>query len=303
MQTTAQMAVGAGARADLLRPGAGVSRPWTDEELLWLRVVKSPDDRLRPWEWDFLEDHLGRARTEIRPQLINLGLLLYGRRHEVDEQFFDTWTPPMAWVLGLLLSDGHFAKGAPTIQLSSTDREVVDKVRACLGATHPIRVSHGGTGHLGDKPVYILAINRKRLRRGVDVLLPARPKADRRRLPDVPESLLGHFVRGYFEGDGSIFFDEPRSNLHVQISGPTAFIEDLRRRLVAAGTAGDGWIYRCPQARDTSTLHINGAKAFRLAEFLYHDVDPALALDRKRAVYQRCLEWRRARGLEQSHVA
>lgn len=234
---------------------------------------------------------------------VDLGLVRYGRRHRVDEGFFDTWTPPMAWVLGLLLSDGHFAKSAPTIQLSSTDRELVEKARACLRATHPIRGVVGGVGHLGDKPVHIMAINRQRLRRGADTLLPARLKADRRHLPDVPGALLRHFARGYFEGDGSIFFDEPRGNLHVQVSGPTAFVEDLRARVRATGLDVPPSLYRCPQAADTSTLHFSGGQAFRFAAFLYHDVDPALTLERKRTVYLRCLEWRRARGLEQRHAA
>ncbi|MCA9558524.1 MAG: hypothetical protein KC583_08180, partial [Myxococcales bacterium] len=235
MHATAQAAVGAGARTGSPCPGAGACRPWTAEELLWLRVVKSPDDRLRPCDWAFLDERLGRPRAEVRRMFVDLGLVRCGRRHRVDEGFFDAWTPPMAWVLGLLLSDGHFAKGAPTIQFSSTDLDLVERVRACLGATHPVRACVGGTGHLGDKPVHILAINRKRLRRGVDALLPARLKADRRELPTVPDRLLRHLARGYFEGDGSIFFDGRRGNLHVQVSGATPFIEDLRRHLEAAG--------------------------------------------------------------------
>ena len=234
---------------------------------------------------------------------IDLRLVRYGRRYRVYEGFFDAWTPPMAWVLGLLLSDGHFTKSQATIQLSSTDRELVEKARACLGATHPIRTSVGGVGHLGDKPVHILAINRKRLRSGADALLPARLKANRRQLPDVPDPLLRHFARGYFEGDGSIFFDEPRGNLHVQVSSATPFVVDLRVRLQAAGLDVPPSVHRCHQARDTSTLHFQGAKAVRFADFLYHNVNPDLVLERKRAVYRRCLEWRRARGLEHRHAA
>ena len=288
---------GAGARTQSEDPCAGAARPWAKEELLWLRVLKSPHEHLRRCDWAFLEERLARSRPEIRRKLIELGLIEYGRRYEVDETFFDSWSPATAWVLGLLLSDGHLPRTAPAIHFSSTDRELVEKVRSCLRSTHPIKQTDGGVGHRGSRPVFVLTIVRRRLRTAVDRLVPGRLKSERVRLPDVPLECLGHLVRGYFEGDGSIYFDEPRSNLHVQISGLTAFIEDLRVRLAIAGVADGGFVYRCPQARDTSTLHINGAMAFRLADYLYRDVPDALVLTRKRAVYLRCREWRARRGL------
>jgi hypothetical protein len=302
MQTATHMAVDARARANSTRPSADILRPWTSEDLLWLRILKSPHERLRPCDWKFLDERLGRPRREVRRTLIDLGLTRHGRRYKVNERFFDTWSPPMAWVLGLLQSDGHFGKKSAAIQFSSTDRELVEKARSCLDATHPIPSVEGGVGHMGDKPVHILLISRKRLRRGVDAVLPARLKANRRELPAMPNDLLRHFLRGYFEGDGSIFFDEPRKTLHVQVSGLTQFVEDIRVQARAAGLEVPPNLYRCTQAANTSTLHFIGAQAFRFADFLYHDVTPALALERKRAVYLQCLESRRARGLELRHV-
>lgn len=277
--------------------GGGARRPWSHEEILWLRVLKSPEVQLRRCDWGFLDQHLGRPRSEVRRQLIELGLITYGRRYAVNEQFFDAWSPEVAWVLGLLLSDGHLSRIGSTVHFSSVDRELVEKVRACLQATHPIRVTDGGVGHKGDKPLHVLAINRQRLRASVGRVATGRLKSERERIPEVPAEFLRDFVRGYFEGDGSIFFDEPRSNLIVQISGLTAFVESLRARLVDAAVTGPACVIRCPQARDTSTLNINGAQGFHVAHFMYRDVPPALVLERKRAVYIRCLEWRRARGL------
>lgn len=276
---------------------ASGSCQWSEEETLWLRVLKTPEVNLRPCDWAFLDAQLGRTRGDVRRQLVQLGLSNYGRRYAVNERFFDGWTHESAWVLGLLLSDGHLSRQNPTVHFSSVDRELIEKVRACMQATHPIRMSRGGVGHLGDKPLYLLDVNRRRLRASIDGVVAARLKSERVRVPDVPFEHLRHFVRGYFEGDGSIFFDEPRSNLHVQISGLTAFIESLRERLIDAGVYRTASVYRCPQAQDTSTLNVNGAQAFHLAHFMYRDAPSALVLERKRAVYDRVLQWRRAHGL------
>ncbi len=101
MHAATHAAAGAGARTGIRRPGAGGLRPWTQEDLLWLRVVKSPHEQLRRCDWSFLEERLGRPRSEIRRKLIDLELVAYGRRYDVEEPFFDTWSPDMAWVLGL----------------------------------------------------------------------------------------------------------------------------------------------------------------------------------------------------------
>jgi hypothetical protein len=282
--------------------GIGARRPWSHKEILWLRVLKSPEVQLRPCDWIFLDQHLGRSRSEVRRQLIDLGLIAYGRRYAVNDLFFDAWSPEVAWVLGLLMADGHLSRVGSTVHLSSVDRELVEKVRTCLQATHPIRVTDGGPGHKGNKPLHVLAINRQRLRTAIDRVVGGRLKAERAHVPQVPAEFLRDFVRGYFEGDGSTFFDERRGNLSVQVSGATPFVAGLRLCLEAAGIDVPPSIYRCPQARDTSTLQFQGAKAVRFADFLYRDVNPDLALERKRAVYLRCLEWRRARGLEQRHA-
>lgn len=297
MQTCADTTAHALPRTAASPSGEDPCRPWSHEDLLWLRILKTPEAHLRPCDWAFIDARFGRSRKEVRRQLIKLGLSNYGRRYSVDEAFFEQWSRKSAWALGLLISDGHLSRTQSTVHFSSVDRELVEKLRACMGATHTIYVSSGGVGHLGDKPLHIVDINRQRLRSTIDALVAGRLKSERDRLPCVPTDYLRDFVRGYFEGDGSIFFDEPRSNLHVQISGLTAFIESLRARLVEAGVIKHVALYRCRQAVDTSTLHLDGARAFRLAHFMYEDAPPELLLKRKQEVYARALEWRRTRNL------
>jgi hypothetical protein len=304
METRADLSAHALHQEGANSPGDATCRPWSYEEDLWLRILKTPEEHLRPCDWAFLDARLRRPRKEVRRQLVALGLSNFGRRYSVNEAFFETWTRASAWVLGLLMADGHLGRTGASVHYSSTDRELVEKVRACMEATHTIYVSTGGVGHLGNKPLHIVDLNRRRIRSALDALVGGRLKSERVRVPNVPRTFLLDFTRGYFEGDGSIFFDQPRSNTIVQISGLTAFIEDLRSRLVEVGVLDRAYIRRCPQARDTSTLSIDGAKAFYLAHLMYQDAPAGLVLERKRAVYLRALEWRRARGLalEARHV-
>lgn len=135
------------------------------------------------------------------------------------------------------------------------------------------------------------------MRRAAELLMGGRLKAERLQPPAVPAELLGDFVRGYFEGDGNIYFDEPRSNLHVRIAGRTRFIENLTDVLVERGV----FTWKRPRILTNTTdiveLHVQSAEAFRLAHLMYDGAPAALSLSRKRAVYERCKAWRLARGL------
>jgi len=273
------------------------SRSWSEEELQWLRTFKEPNVPLPDEDMQFLVETLGRTRSAIRGQLRKMGLQ---RSYYVNERFFDQWSAPMAWVLGLLHSSGHLRGRSAAATWETSDAEVVQKVRACLDSTHPIYVSH--QGECGRRPYYTLFIARQRLRAGIDTHVHVRLHAERSKVPDVPTHLLPHFARGYFEGNGTICFGvESSSGPSVVVSGRTALLADLRERLRSTGVDVPPSLSRRSQIKDTSVMAMSSRRAFRFADFLYRDAPAALSVERKRAVYVRCREWRISRGLEVPH--
>ena len=64
-------------------------------------------------------------------------------RKGVNEYFFKTWSPQMAYVLGLIYADGaveDVRQSSRTcyLQLSSVDKELLENVRTALSSKHAI---------------------------------------------------------------------------------------------------------------------------------------------------------------------
>lgn len=48
-----------------------------------------------------------------------------------------------------------------------------------------------------------------------------------KRLPTIPKELMNHFIRGYFDGDGSVYENSASGNLRVSIYGTYDFVSDI----------------------------------------------------------------------------
>lgn len=124
----------------------------------------------------------------------------YNAKYQVDSVFFkNIETEAQAYVLGLLLADGHVSK-QNSVMIAMKDLDVVEKYKAALKSTAPIRVDRYGNYQLNIK-CKELADDLRRIgfhnRKSYDIDLDLI-------LSHVPKSLEHHFVRGLFDGDGSI---------------------------------------------------------------------------------------------------
>lgn len=127
------------------------------------------------------------------------------RKYNHNEDFFETIdTEEKAYWLGFMYADGwiqnnenrhgqdHFG-----ISLSTTDRDHLQKFLNSLNATNPIRDYKDGMSKVeltSQKTVNDL-IKHGCFKQKTFILEP--PKT-------VPENFLSHFIRGFFDGDGSI---------------------------------------------------------------------------------------------------
>lgn len=126
------------------------------------------------------------------------------RKYTVNEDFFKTWTPDMAYTLGFIAADGSVQESTknkgPVLRIASKDKEHLETIRNLLGSTHLIREESNKNGSWS-----VLAIYSKEI---VDdlVSLGIYPnKSLTFRIPNIPDEYMRHFVRGYFDGDGSIY--------------------------------------------------------------------------------------------------
>lgn len=126
-----------------------------------------------------------------------------GRKYECDYDFFkEIDTEEKAYWLGFLYADGcvHKSSHQMTLVLSIEDKEHLYKFNRCLKSTYPIKL-------VRDKYVR-LNISSKSF--GEDLInkgcVPTKslilkfPSVEQ-----VPKSMVRHFIRGYFDGDGCIY--------------------------------------------------------------------------------------------------
>lgn len=159
------------------------------------------------------------------------------RRHSLNTHFFDTiCTEQQAYWLGFLWADGSWSKTSP--RCSGPNRLTLCQKRAeinhlqlfldTIEADYPIRNFNGGYGK-----AVIAHINSRPLCVSLERLGFAR-KDQRIHIPPIPPSLLHHFIRGYFDGDGclSVYTQTIRDvvvNRHEwSLTGNPEFIRNIR---------------------------------------------------------------------------
>jgi hypothetical protein len=149
----------------------------------------------------------------------------------INEGFFSNWSSEMAYVLGLIITDGCISRNG-AISLSMNDREVLEKVKGAMGSEHPITPSKHQQG------LFHLKFARVRLVNDLVKFGIGPRKSLIVKFPPVPEAYLADFIRGVFDGDGSAYFVKgtTRYVLRTQFcSGSEDFITKLEINLQKIG--------------------------------------------------------------------
>ena len=118
-----------------------------------------------------------------------------GRMYSINEDFFKTWTPESAWVFGWALGDGSYTSNWQlNFSLSRKDKEVIYKFRNVMESYHPV-ADYVSTGNSEMSRVVFNSI----------ILVD-----DLKHLSyhDVPSKQFSHFVRGFFEAEGCVDFNQ-----------------------------------------------------------------------------------------------
>ncbi len=115
------------------------------------------------------------------------------------DEFSCEWSADLAYVVGLIATDGNLSKDGRHMTLVSVDYDLLDTARACLNIDNEITINRSGYGssyrlQWGSRLFYdwLISIG----------LTPA--KSLTLRALDVPNEYFADFVRGCIDGDGSI---------------------------------------------------------------------------------------------------
>jgi hypothetical protein len=150
------------------------------------------------------------AGVSIRDNMEN------SRKYHHDENYFEKIdTQEKAYWLGFIYADGFIESKRVGlgnqkfgITLSSCDIDHVDKFKQCIKATNPIKTYSGSGYNVSGQYSRILLTSQKTVEdlKRAGVVEQKTLKLDFPSEDIVPKNLQRHFVRGYFDGDGSLSY-------------------------------------------------------------------------------------------------
>jgi hypothetical protein len=164
--------------------------------------------------------------------------------HVVDETFFETWTDEMAYVLGLIYTDGTLDPGrkldpsrkttltTPRFTLAQNEKSLLEQALLLMKSTSTI-LYRPETHYSGTKQgaLYYFHINSERVYESL-IKLGLKPnKSLDIGFPDIPEQYIRHFIRGCWDGDGSIYIEKSGNIVAHFVSGSRQFINGMVRAL------------------------------------------------------------------------
>ena len=126
-------------------------------------------------------------------------------KYHVNDDFFKTQSPEMAYILGLLGSDGCVAqnKNIIYIELQRQDKAILEKVNNILQNERPIQDYITGRGYENSKMYFYSKTIKEDL---ADFhIVPNKTYSNEYKFPELlEEKYYADYIRGLFDGDGCI---------------------------------------------------------------------------------------------------
>lgn len=276
--------------ADGTPPGVGMRNsclPWSDTDETILRHVYPmvPKGCLQKM-FDLFTRHGFRS---VCRRAQELGIATRRRTYWVHEGFFDAWSEPMAYVLGLIAADGNIQSKAHGgarnyFTIYSKDKDLLESINAAMSNEQPLFIRiYDWKGEL--HAMYHLHVNSSRMvKRLLDFGITPR-KSLTLELPDVPYEFFPHFVRGYFDGNGWASILKRWNTFRAGLMGGSQkLIEALEEKL--RSSLGFRPKKVC-KPKEVMAFHFQyqGDEAYRFCNWLYQAA--SIYLKRKRDVFER----------------
>jgi hypothetical protein len=239
----------------------------------------------------------------------------------LNEKFFLTWSKEMAYVLGVLYTDGNLfhdtKRGTYRIAMAQKQPELLNKVLKLMDCDARLRhrKKRGITGE-----VYFFDIQQKKVYSDLINLGLSPNKSNTIEFPNIPQDFVRHFIRGCWDGDGSIYFESGKLR-GSYTCGSLNFIERLVQELYKVGiykrkppldkTDADKMWLNYPDGRFPLKIHqekrsksyyikLDTSKNIgKLFHYFYDGVDESMYLTRKYNVFVKGLKLEEKGGNEQ----
>lgn len=147
------------------------------------------------------------------------------RKYNLDEHYFDSIdNQNKAYILGFLYADGNNtpSKGTINISLKEEDKAILDRMRIELNYEKPLKFKdNSNDNHNGyiSKNSWVLDFYSSYLCKVLNDIGLVPNKSLIVKFPNLPRELIPHFIRGYYDGNGSVYqVIKSAKNHHVTVT-------------------------------------------------------------------------------------
>lgn len=186
-----------------------------------------------------------------------------------DETVFSQWDERSAYLIGYLEADGYITYTKQSVrvhfQLSYKDLAYLEQLRTLVGYTGPIRTSDihiSGRTYQMSRFVVISRLWKTHLEQAA---------LRCRQIPDMPRDLLHHYIRGYFDGDGSIYWETQSQNYKSNIVFSSQELGEEFARQLRPITNCKMIIHQKTSSSKCWYFSLASRGTARLCEYMYED--------------------------------
>ena len=164
----------------------------------------------------------------------------YPKKYKINENYFEKWSKEMAWVLGIITTDGNikFNRNCKRLRIGLQDKDILIKINKMMESNYPIRKRDFSKYKGWATWYYELDICRTKICRDLIELGIIPRKSKIIQFPSIPKKYLYDYIRGIIDGNGCLFVNKYfyKSKLYKYfrvtiLSGSFKFLKKLKRLL------------------------------------------------------------------------
>lgn len=249
-------------------------------------------DNYRTLTYREMADYLGLTVSQVNHRL-NRHLINKEDKKKIkyfpNENFFKVWTREMAYILGFICADGfvyndgYKNKGKLGMSIHLQDKELLIKIVKCLSLDDSI-VKERKNSKMCEFSIYNLEIYYDLIALGV-----MESKSLKLKWINVPKQFRRDFIRGYFDGDGSITIQNAKNSTYkkptIQFLGTSDFLNGIAKVFEEELNIP----FKNPEKTKTkiNCLRYRTKQARIIMDYLYDGVSNTLYLSRKKEKYDK----------------
>lgn len=264
--------------------------PWSEEDVQKLKLLYPT---IKPFQ-SIQQYFPNRTIGSITVKAVKIGIKRE-EQYKINQEFFKSWSNDMAYVLGFFFADGNVQvkqknSMCASISLSYKDEELLHKIKNALQSEHPVKIKiKKRYNNYTSKQQAVLSISKQDICKDLISLGCVPRKTFVLKFPEMPSMFHSHFIRGYFDGDGTVYVARCKkgnwskqytySAIHCASLG---FIQKTLEILTAEANISPRKIHK---QRNCHYISFAAGDSKKLYKYMYQDINKSFCLKRKQSLF------------------